>query len=538
MMGIFMKLLQRIRERGSICTLAIAGEAQRVLGLPLTFIGTHRQAVEHFKQKLIIPSELRGRVVISALRNRSWIGVAVYTACVLRQMGYEATLLYRGSEMSRFFPSRMKRFDFCSGVADIPGIELVDLEAIHISEQEMDDFAAVARQFAPSALAYNLHVEEQDVREGDPEIQGKLQELILLMMRMGAATRKILGQNNYHRFILYSGLIGESPVMLDCAQRLSVHTVCLEGWAWRHGHLIYNHNAPALDYDIQSWLNKIQPWDDEKDQQVKRYSNFLEGGYTGGSEWLDNLYSVQRSQVSASLPENLREFVQEGQRVFLVAPNVIGDSSTLMRETIFSGQQKWIIALIEYFRGKPEAKLLIRAHPAELWAQSKVRIRMAEVARRHAQGAKNIYIIDAEEELNTFTLLPFVQVGLVWLSSVGVDMVIRGVPVIAAARPKYTGLGIVEEPTSTKQYFELLDEWIRSSKRPSPQQVMMAKQYLYIVFKGFSYEAWSKNTFVTGCRLNAMPNQAEHDAFYQALVGEQPNYAVPPPADQSAQLHV
>ena len=513
-----MKLLQKVRERGSICALAIAGEAQRVFGLPLTFIGTHRQAVEHFKQKLVIPADSRGRVVISALRNRSWIGVAVYTACVLRQMGYTATLLYRGSEITRFFPSRLKRLDFWSGVAEIPGIELIDLEAINISEQEMAEFAAVSRQFAPSALAYNLHLEEQDVREGDAEIQVKLQELIRLMMRMGAATRKILGQTHYHRFILYSGLIGESPVMLDCARRLSVHTVCLEGWAWRHGHLICNHNAPALDYDIQSWLKKIQPWDDEKEQQVIRYSNFLEGGYTGGSEWLDNFYSVQRSQVSATLPQSLREFVQEGQRIFLVAPNVIGDSSTLLRETIFSGQQKWIIALIEYFRGKPEAKLLIRAHPAELWAQSKVRIRMAEVARRHAQGAKNIYIIDAEEELNTFTLLPFVLGGLVWLSSAGVDMVVRGVPVIAAARPKYTGLGIVEEPASTKQYFELLDEWICSSKRPSPQQVLMAKQYLYIVFKGFSYEAWSKNTFVTGCRLNAMDNQAEHDAFYAALV--------------------
>ena len=517
-----MKLLQSIRERGSICTLAIAGEAQRVLGLPLTFIGTHRQAVEHFKQKLIIPSELRGRVVISALRNRSWIGVAVYTACVLRQMGYEATLLYRGSEITRFYPSRIKRFDFWSGVADIPGIELVDLEAIDISEQEMAEFAASVRNFAPSALAYNLHLEEQDVREGDAGIEAKLQDMIRLMMRMGSATKKVLARNHYHRFILYSGLIGESPAMLECGRRLAVPTVCLEGWAWRHGHLIYNHNAPALDYDIQGWLNKIQPWDEAKEQQVNQYTNFLEGGYSGGSDWLDNLYSVQRSQVSASLPPGLREFVQGDQKIFLAAPNVIGDSSMLSRETIFPGQQKWLVAVIDYFRGKPDAKLIIRAHPAEVWVNGKVRIKMAEVARHHSQGASNIHIIEAKEKVNTFTLLPFVQGGLVWLSSVGVDMVVRGVPVIAAARPKYTGMGIVKEPASTGQYFAVLDEWLRSAPRPSAQQVLMAKQYLYIVFKGFSYEAWSKNTFITGCRLNAMPNQAEHDAFYQALVAEQP----------------
>jgi len=513
-----MKILRKIRDTGKIYAQALAGEAQRAFGLPITFTGTHRQAVEHFKQRLVIPGETRGRVLITALRNRSWIGVGVYTACVLRQMGYEATIIYRASDIARFFPSRLKRHDFWAGVAGIPGIELVDLDGIEINEEEMAEFTVVARGSAPSALAYDLHLEEQDIREGDAATQAKLQEMIEMMMRMGAATKKVLQQRSYHRFILYSGLIRESPAMLACAQRLKVPTVCLEGWAWRNGHLIFNRNAPALEYDLEGWLRRIQPWDREKEQEIDHYINFLDGRYTGGSEWLDNFYSVQRAEVSKSLPAGLREFVAGPQKIFLLAPNVIGDSSMLQRETIFPSQRKWLSAVMEFFRARPEIKLIIRAHPAEVWVQSKVRIKMAQAAEEYALGAPNIHVIAAEEKINTFTLLPFTQGGLVWLSSVGVDMVVRGVPVITSARPKYMGLGIVEEPATQVDYFAMLERWACEPPRPSAKQILAAKQYLYVVFKGFSFEAWSKNTYLTGCRLNEMPNQAEHDTFYRELV--------------------
>lgn len=513
-----MQVLQKVTNRAPWLFTALRGELERLFKMPIRHVATHRQAVEQCRQRLNIPPEVRGRVAITALRNESWIGVAVYTACVLRQMGYESTLLFRGSEVRRFFPSRVRWLDFWTGVAGLPGIELVDLDGISTTPAEQAEFAEVARLSAPSAVAYDMHLEEQDVVEGGAVMQVALERMVAHMTRMGAAARKALAGGKYHRLILYSGLIAESSTILECARRLRQETVCLEGWAWRHGHLIFNRNAPALDYNVHTWLKRIQPWDRAKEEEIDRYINFLDGRYTGGSEWLDNFYRVQRAEISRTLPESLRTFVTGPEKILLLAPNVIGDSSMLQRETIFPSQRTWLREVVEYIRARPHLKLIVRAHPAEVWVHSKVRIRMAEAARGYAGGAPNILVIAPEEKLNTFTLLPFVHAGLVWLSSAGVDMVVRGVPVVAAARPKYTGLGIVEEPASAPDYFALLDRWSEGAPRPSERQILAAKQYLYVVFKGFSYEAWSTNTFITGCRLNEMPNQLEHDAFFRELV--------------------
>ena len=166
------KLCRRSIERASLAGQAVLGEVQRSAGLPLSFVGTHRQAVEQWKQELRQPIAPKGRVLITALRNRSWIGFGVYAACVLRLHGYESTVLFRGSDLARLYPSRHPRFSFWRGVEGIPGIELVDVEKIAVTQAQMAEFEDCARRAAPSVLAYDRHIEEQDILAGDAETKG------------------------------------------------------------------------------------------------------------------------------------------------------------------------------------------------------------------------------------------------------------------------------------------------------------------------------------------------------------------------------
>ena len=133
-----------------------------------------------------------------------------------------------------------------------------------------------------------------------------------------------------------------------------------------------------------------------------------------------------------------------------------------------------------------------------------------------------ICVIGGEEKVNTFSLIPYARAGLVWLSSAGVDFVVRGLPAMVAARPKYEGLGIVGEPPTKQDYFATLERWLREPERPAPQQMLQGRRYLHAVFKGFSFEAGARNYRATGCVLGGMPNQAEHDRFYRILVGDEP----------------
>ena len=66
---------------------------------------------------------------------------------------------------------------------------------------------------------------------------------------------------------------------------------------------------------------------------------------------------------------------------------------------------------------------------------------MGEVARGLAAGATNVLVIGGDEDVSSYALMPGLTGGLVWISSIGADMVARGIPVLAAARPKYHAPG-------------------------------------------------------------------------------------------------
>ena len=464
----------------------------------------------------------KARVLITALRNSTWMEWAVYCACVIRRLGYESTLLVDREDIGRHYSSESRDHGFWQQAKRVPGLVLHDLSAGDLADEEDDWIKKRAIEWAPVAVAYDEHLEEHDVRTNPERFSGRIDMSARRAEALGRGLHRLLSCGaRFDRAFCYSGLIGESRVLLDVFRYHDVSTVCLEGWAWRPGHMIYNLNEPALEYNVRGWLHSLGEWDGAKERVVDEYLNFLNGrGRDAG--WLENFYRIQRDVISATLAPMLEQFVTGPEPIFLLAPNVIGDSSTLRRETIFPSMQEWIREVIQWFRARPHLKLVVRAHPAEQWIGSKCVVFIAEVAAAASSGAPNIYVLPSSDPTNTFSLVPYLRAGLIWLSSAGVDLVVRGVPACVAASPKYRDLGITEEPTSREDYFRLLENWGRTAVRPTASQISAGRSYLHLVFKGFSFEASSRNYRATGLRLGAMPDQAEHDHFYRIILGEEP----------------
>ena len=117
----------------------------------------------------------------------------------------------------------------------------------------------------------------------------------------------------------------------------------------------------------------------------------------------------------------------------------------------------------------------MRAHPDESWIRSKVVVRMGEVAAELAGGAPNVLVIGGDEDVSSYALMPGLSGGLVWISSIGVDMIARGIPVLAAARPKYHPLQLVQEPATVPDYFESLSRLAAAPAHPTPDQQARAR---------------------------------------------------------------
>ena len=507
---------QKIKKLNSI----IHGEIERLFNQKISNIGTSRQALEQWINQLDKVPSARGKVLITALRNYTWIEWAVYCAAVIRKMGFESTLLFNKSEVLKLYKAP-DFFNFWSGVTKIPGIELVNIEELHYDEQDYSRYYEISHSSSVAALAYDYHIESADVIDQPDKFSKELIKLKDKSAKNGARIKKYCEQNRFHVFLCYSGIIHDTRMILQGASDAKQETVCVEGWAWRPGHMIYNFNAPALEYNVKGWMNYLGKFDIEKDSEIKKYFNFLDGDEPSNA-WLNNFYNVQKTKIATNFPSYIQNFINGNEKIFLLACNVIGDSSLLNRETIFESHKVFITETAIYFKNHSDLKLIIRAHPGEEWVKSKVKIRLGQFANKLTKGISNILVIDSDQKLNTFSLIPFVHTGLVWVSSAGVDLVARGVPVISAASPKYCNLGIVAEPKTKEEFFNLLELHSKNNLRPTKEQIEKAKEYLYLVFKGFSFEAYGRNFRATTCILNSMPSQEEHDRFYRILLKLEP----------------
>ena len=173
--------------------------------------------------------------------------------------------------------------------------------------------------------------------------------------------------------------------------------------------------------------------------------------------------------------------------LFLLAPNVLGDSLILGSQVFTQGLTDWMTQTLHFFAKHPEVQLVVRIHPGEKLLAPHG-LSMAQVAREALpSGAKNIVIVPAEAPVNTFDLVPLATAGLVYVSTVGLEMVLQGVPVVVTGRAYYRGKGFTLDPTSWEEYWDLLHSLLSQPQQfiPTPEQREMAWRFAYAFFYRF-----------------------------------------------------
>lgn len=211
----------------------------------------------------------------------------------------------------------------------------------------------------------------------------------------------------------------------------------------------------------------------------------------------------------------------------LLATNVLGDSLILGRDFISPSMGEWVLRTVEYFSRHSEACLLLRAHPGErlMTGPSMVDI----VRSRFPQLPGNVRLIGPLEKVNTYDLMALVQLGLVYTTTTGLEMVMDGIPVIVAGSTHYRGRGFTLDPADWEEYFRMLDRFLSRPEtcRPTPEQVELAWNYAYRFFFEYPrpfpwkiYKFWRDYELWPLERILGKEGQVRFGATFRSLAGE------------------
>ena len=174
----------------------------------------------------------------------------------------------------------------------------------------------------------------------------------------------------------------------------------------------------------------------------------------------------------------MQKYRSEGKNIFCLFAHLFYDTPIDDSSASFAGMSDWILQTIKHFSNK-EDLLLVKPHPVE-YVASEPNKRPQETLSSFLQGkikAENIILLEPHQ-FSINDLAPFLTCGLIWRSSVAMELTFLGVPCIIAGNPIYYAIPL-NYSRNRIHYFQMID-------RANELEVTQAQQkdvtkYLYLL---------------------------------------------------------
>ena len=410
-----------------------------------------------------------------------WIEHAAVTGLILRGMGHNVTLGYFPyhdwqNEINKFDLRRQNLYAqnvLKKAEPFLQSVPFLDLHAGYkvLPELLQDKIEEVTRYDA----MYTLQIENVD--EGSDIYKMRCKR----NMRAARAAYEWLNTNRPDVVIVPNGTIQEFGVIYEVARFLDIETVTYEFGDQRQRIWIAK-NAKVMHQETQNM------WEAYKDSALtrtekKKVRDMFEARRKA-SVWKN--FSRLWQQVPAQGVEIARNELGLDERpVVLLATNVLGDSLTLGREIFSQTMEEWLERTLQYFAGKSEVQLVIRVHPGEVLIHGQS---MVDVINRVLPSLpEHIHVIGPEEKINTYDLIAAADLGLVYTTTVGLEMAMSGVPVIVAGETHYRDRGFTLDPEGWVNYYKTIKAVLEepSIYRMEKEQIELAWAYAYRFFFDF-----------------------------------------------------
>lgn len=192
-------------------------------------------------------------------------------------------------------------------------------------------------------------------------------------------------------------------------------------------------------------------------------------------------YSAPLSEIER-IEEELGVRFGDYERIVTLYTNVVWDTAVLGRDRAFGGLVDWVESFVQAARSRPDTLLLIRAHPAEDKVPEEVRtvstVRQ-KLLSRIGELPANVHIVPGASEISSYRLSEISDANVVYTSTVGLEMALRGVRPYVGGLTHYAEKGFTTEIVDTGQVPEILASR-RADNRLSDEERDRAYRYAYL----------------------------------------------------------
>jgi len=457
---------------------------------------------------------------------RYWIEHATLMGMALAGLGHQVSLAYLPyanwrTSLNRFDLRRHNAYARSVLGMAAPYVQPVSLLDVKVDQSELPPSLVEAiRAVSLRDVQYTLQVEDID-------LDGQLYHLRLERNLQAAQAALTWMISNLPDVVLTpNGSILEMGAIYQVACYLGIPVVTYE-FGEQRGRIWLAQNAEVMLQETDAlWQSRksLHLTEAQREQVRELYASRQRADlWQNFSRRWQGQPGQGGEQVKADLGLDSRPLV-------LLPANVIGDSLTLGRQVFTQTMTEWLLRTVDFFASRPQAQLVVRIHPGERYTKGPS---VAEVIlgafHDSSQLPENIHLVAADARVNTYDLVEIADMGLVYTTTVGLEMAMSGVPVIVAGQTHYRDKGFTLDPASWEAYFQMLDMVLKGpeSFRLPKGQVEQAWMYAYRFFFDFPrpfpwhlLHFWNELETWPVERVLSAEGQAEFGDTFRYLLGE------------------
>jgi hypothetical protein len=210
--------------------------------------------------------------------------------------------------------------------------------------------------------------------------------------------------------------------------------------------------------------------------------------------------------------------IDRSRAVIALYTNVIWDAQIYYDGNAFENILEWMFLSIEALGKNDKVWAVIRIHPAEVKGGLPTRQPfLQEIRNRFPKLPNNVRVIPPESDISSYTLAEQSKAVVIYGTKLGLELAIRGIPVIVCGETFCRGKGFTIDITSKQQYLEVLKD-IQNLKRLDKPTIERALKYgHYLYYRRMIPFPYIKTEDVTNRKQVALSKLADLDA------GKDPN---------------
>lgn len=274
-------------------------------------------------------------------------------------------------------------------------------------------------------------------------------------------------------------------------------------WASGEGNTLTFDRQKSDEYYL-IYLNEIRKKRNLNEKEKEELFSFLDKR-TKGEHGQVSLYDF--TEIKKEKLEKIFDF-NRYDKTYVIFPNVPWDAALMNADVGFNNIYDWLYYTINLFQDKTNFQLIIKIHPSEVKVMESKKTVLDYLEEKFTDLSENIKIISSDTMISPYSLFPFIDLGLVYNGTVGLEMAIKGLPVIVAGNAHYGKKGFTYDILTKNEYSKILFSEIS----PFKDQKKLASIYAYFHFikkfipKSFIY---NKNFLKIGWNINSLIDLTE-----------------------------